>query len=75
MTKKYKFRDLSKPAPTTVYIGSERYSILEKSAEELSDSKNMHVKVSEILKFLIDEHLTQALAGLEKEMDKVKLGP
>lgn len=74
MTKKYKFRDLSKPAPATVYIGSERYSMLEKRAEELSHSKNMQVKVSEILKYLIDEHLPQAVIGLEAMMDKVKIG-
>ena len=74
MTKKYRFRDLSKPAPATVYIGSERYSILEQCAEELSSSKNMQVKVSEILKFLIDEHLPQAVVGLGAMMDKVKIG-
>lgn len=74
MNKKYKIRDLSKPAPATVYIGSERYSVLERHAEFLSSSKNMQVKVSVILNFLIDEHLPQAVIGLEAMLDKVKIG-
>ncbi|UDJ88604.1 hypothetical protein [Erwinia amylovora] len=73
MTKKYKFRDLSKPAPATVYISSERYAILEKYATKLSDAKNMKVKVSDILKFLIDEYTAKAMKELEVIMDDVKI--
>ncbi|WP_208951029.1 hypothetical protein [Rahnella sp. ChDrAdgB13] len=74
MTKKLKIRDLNKPGPATIYIGPERYFVLDKCARDLSNKKNLDVKISHLVQFIIDEFSERAIVEFEAKLDQQKLG-
>lgn len=63
-----KIQKVDQPTLSVVYIGKERYSLLDKSARNITELTNRDVRSGDLLRFLIDEFLERGSDSLLKSL-------
>lgn len=63
-----KLQKIDQPTLSVVYVGKERYSILDKSARNITELTNRDVRSGDLLRFLIDKFLEKGSDSLLKSL-------